>query len=455
MYKFKRIAIENQNTLFKFLLVLIGFLFFFVIGREHGYVLQRDSEAYLEDGISVGVMPIYPLFLRGLKFLFGDPFFLYAAMIIQGIFAILCSSLLASFLAERFQLKKGQFLIVYVLSFLPYAYSLPQNVVSHEIMTESISFSVFYIYFILLADGILERNSKKLHISCFALLILLGLRKQFLFLLAVSLIVYIWYFLKVGIISKRLLTLISLSVVVLTAILILAANLSPKLLDVFDKSQIIDALIGKTIYVSDETDVELFETEDLKGAFQTLYEYADQDKKLHKYTDEYEGEKWIHITEGMNYTTANCWRNLYHYSLEENIEYEYVEEMQTDVMFILFMHHWLDLLVVFVELAMQSLISAIFIKKAEWYAICQTITCMIYFGAFVLRWICKKKFAQERKIYEIFDLTMIILLSNVFILNLFFMGLQRYVVYTFGLFYIALFIMFIKIWENKEIFRRI
>lgn len=455
MQKIKSVLTENQNSLFKFLLVLIGFFFFFLLGRENSYILQKDSAAYLADALSVGVMPLYPLFLRGLKCIFGDPYFLYVTVIVQGILAILCSVLLTNFLARKFHLKKWHVLIVYILSFLPYAYSLPQNVVSHEIMTESISFSVFYIYFILVADGLMEKNCRKLNISCIILLILLGIRKQFLFLTVVSFVVYIWYFIKVEKITKKMLALASLLVAGVAAAMIMAASAFPKLLDVFDESQITDALIGKTIYVSDETDVELFETEELKGAFLTLYEYADQDKKLHKYADEYEGEKWIHITEGMNYTTAECWRNLYQYSLEENLEYEYVEAMQTDIMFILLVNHWLDLIVVFIELAIQSLISAIFIKKSEWYVICLTITFMLYLCGFILRWICKRKLVKDHKVYEIFDLTMIVLLSNVCILNLLFMGLQRYVVYTFGLFYIALFIMVIKLWENKEIMKRI
>ena len=152
----------------------------------------------------------------------------------------------------------------------------------------------------------------------------------------------------------------------------------------------------------------------------------------------------------MNHSTANCWRNVYEYSLEAELPYEMVESMQTDIMFVLFMHHFKDLLIVFGELVMQSLISAIFVKKAEWYVLCQIITLILYVSGFILRHISKKKLSDVDSVCTVFELTMLILGSNVLILNLLFMGLQRYVIYTFGVFYISLFVMFIKLWENKR-----
>lgn len=54
---------------------------------------------------------------------------LYAVYIIQGVFAIITSFSLTEFIRKEYSLCDNWAIIVYVLTFLPYGYSLPENVV--------------------------------------------------------------------------------------------------------------------------------------------------------------------------------------------------------------------------------------------------------------------------------------------------------------------------------------
>lgn len=448
--KIKKILLSKDDLFYKILLITIGIFFFFFVGEDKGYVLQKDSPSYLEGDMAVGIMPIYPGFLKFQKCIFGEDRFLDATMIVQGIVAIFCSIYLAEILGRVIKLKKRQITIIYILSFLPYAYSLPQNVVSHEIMTEALAFPLLYLYYSLILEGILNRNIKKINISVILLIVLLGLRKQFLFLFFVNIIVYLWYFLSQRKVQKRLLMYGISLFAILGGVVIIGSINFPKVWSVFDGSQIVDALIGKTIYVSDIDDIELFETEELKGAFESLYSFAEEGERLLEYAENYNGERWVHVTEGMNQITANSWPILYDYCSKNSIEYEYIESIQTELMCTLLIHHWDDLIIIFGDLIMQSLVSAVFIKKTEWYTACKIIAMLIYILGVILRLLCRRSKDQTRSVCIVFDLTMLILLSNIFILNLIFMGLQRYVVYTFGLFYIALYLMFMKLREKES-----
>ena len=90
------------------------------------------------------------------------------------------------------------------------------------------------------------------------------------------------------------------------------------------------------------------------------------------------------------------------------------------------------------------MVAAIFFQKESFYTICIIITILLYgYGIFVA--VINRK---NSKVVDFYKITMLILIINVCFLNILFYGLQRYVVYTFGIYYISLFLQTCALWKQ-------
>ena len=430
---------KKDSRLFDLLLIIIGIFFFFFIG-EKGYVLSRDSEIYINGYYGTTVMPLYIFFMDCLKFIFGTQAYLNVAILIQGVLAIAASIFLSKYLQKIFNLQLWQVLIVYVLSFLPYAYSLPTHIATHEIMTEGVAFSIFYFFFVFYFDGIREMNWLKFGISEVISILLIFIRSQLLILVP-ALIVggSILFVRKCKVSYKKIGMLIGIfSVLILGGFFVIKSTNSINLFRFLDGTQIADALVGRTIYISDKEDIKLFQDKDVQGAFQVLYDFADDNNQRYTYNTESGKARFDKITEGVNFITRDSWMLLVDYCETNGWHYTRSEQFQTDIAMMLILNHMDLFLINFFELAFPSLVAAIFIQKESIYILCSFIAVILYGLGILLAGLDKRK----KNSCLFYLLVMLVLIINVILVNILFMGLQRYVVYTFGLYYISLFIMF-------------
>ena len=79
---------RQKDILFYLSLVMIS-VYVFLLAGEKGYILFDDSHTYIERWYTEGVMPVYPLFVRVNKIIFGEAGFLYAVVIEQALIATL------------------------------------------------------------------------------------------------------------------------------------------------------------------------------------------------------------------------------------------------------------------------------------------------------------------------------------------------------------------------------
>ena len=155
---------RNKNLVLRMLyyvvLIMTGFFFFFLVG-ERGPLIMRDAYSATEKVLPDGYM-IYPMFIDIVRFVFGEESCVKWVFYIQSVWAIFSALILTRWIRKKFSLSYIVSYIMYVFSLLPYMYSLPEHVLSHEIMTESLAIPVFNIYMIYLIEFFLNNSKRNL-----------------------------------------------------------------------------------------------------------------------------------------------------------------------------------------------------------------------------------------------------------------------------------------------------
>ena len=139
-------------------IVVLGILYFFILG-DNGPYLMRDSEAFLNptSGLTHGYW-LYPRFLDLCEIICGQESALNVAYIIQGLLALITSIWITEYFRKYFGMGYLSGMLIYICTLLPYGYSLPENVVTHHIMTEAISIPLFYICILFSCKSFLEKK---------------------------------------------------------------------------------------------------------------------------------------------------------------------------------------------------------------------------------------------------------------------------------------------------------
>ncbi len=433
-------------------MLISGFAFFFLIGNNTGYVLLRDSDVYINTSLSYahqgGTMPGYIAFINVCKLVFQDNY-LIAIPIIQGLIAISASFVFTLFIQKEIKLSFLSSIIIYLLSFLPYCYSLPEEVATHEILTEPLTLSIFYYCILLLLLGIYNRKVAYIAVALVFELLMILMRKQAILFLPVILYFFIFCLLKTDAarIKLRIITLISILLSVLAAILIFVYAYPT--VNTIAMDQVLYSFAGKTIYMAEESDISTYQDDDERNVFELLYEYAAEGEMTYEYAERSDDMNWQHAVNGFNYTTRTVWKNVITYCRDNGME-DRMEPvlMKNVVLHQMRIHPDRFIKALYIPLG-QSLISSIFIKPSAIYGLCAVITAVLYIFSIVLFIICRNAGDTGRKAVYTYIVTMAMLLINVIALNILFQSLQRYVVYTWGMFYISVYLMLLSITKTK------
>ena len=85
----KGIRFINSKIVYYLFMALVFVTVFCLLG-ERGYLLWKDSPAYLAFDGRTGIVPIYPLLLQINRMLFGEESFLYAVAAEQTVLTVIC-----------------------------------------------------------------------------------------------------------------------------------------------------------------------------------------------------------------------------------------------------------------------------------------------------------------------------------------------------------------------------
>lgn len=427
---------KRREMLFTVILLAVSVWYYFFLG-ESGYVLYRDSQVFIEGNLSGYIA--YVGFLKICRIIFGQELYLYAVFVIQSLIAMAVSFIITKYFKQHFSLGYVEAMFVYVCTLLPYGYSLPEEVVTHHIVTEGLSFSVFHLCLLFIMISFLERKIYMMLPAGIAVVILMLLRTQ----MALMLIIYtvLWGIILLEKLYQRvsikyrkaywgaLIGIVLLGCMLIPSIMVGIVN-SEKL------PQFTDAISGRVLCTIEQENREYID-EEYRGLFDFVYAEVDERKQREPYFRK-DWHRWEDIVYSTNENTKMFGNLMQEYS-EENSK-EYGRDVYTYLTVKLFKCHLWEYFKMTGVLCMQSLVVSIFIQPASIYELCWSMAFVIYIVTILLL-IYSKRMGSDSQYRIPMLVTGIALLGNAVITNIFFCGLQRYVVYTFGFFYIALFLL--------------
>ncbi len=439
------VRIDKNIYLQAGIMFALGILYFFLLGQS-GVILDKDSYYYLNFESSRGLTPVYSYFIHLCKLIFPAETYLEWVVIIQGTFAIICCMYLALQIQKEFGLHLWEGIFVYVLSFGMYATTLPEYVYTHAVMTESLSFSFFYLWFVCIMKGLFHYNHKIILKASVLSVLLALIRLQMGFLFGFCILAFFYAAVKgkKGQWSSKKMWIGGLG----AAVIALAALWKLDTAAVLERN-VANLMFGKVLYVAQEEDAELFEDAQTKQLFTEMLQKIDERRLRFCYAREGLW-KWKDLknSDRVSRTGSRV--------LRQYLDDEHFIEMRARIIMPLFKRHFAEYVALLFLLFPECLICSIFIQKESFYLLCYIITFFLYFSAIgLLLWSGKKK--EKQRIYPLFmGLVLLILTANIFVTNIIMYGLQRYLAYTFGLFYIGYFLMLkylfgdiIKAWLQK------
>lgn len=452
----KKYKLKLGNKIHFILLLLFGFVFFFLLG-ENGPIISDDSGSFLNPspGLLVSYW-LYPTFLRICKIIFGEHFFLQAVYAIQGILAIATSVILAEFFRKEYKLNYAAAFIMYLLSFLPYGYSLPENVVSHHILTEGLAFPLFSLYMLFVLKMYLYEKKTYVCMALFLSVLLVLLRPQLLVMPFVVIAILTWKMLQriyYKLNDQNRKKFIFTCVCTICVIGVGVAGLCYSIFRQGKSSQLSAAIAGRVFCVMGYEDRELFEGE-TKEVFDAVYQHADENGNLLKYIPK-DFKRSENIAYIINENTKDGLAVIAEYCEEHSMSDKklYRYDLWGDIIYKLFEVHWMECLTLTIQLLPFSLVASIFIQPDAIYGLCHVIAYSLYVFAVVVMILAGKIFLCDKKALIPMCVTLFILSVNVLATNIVFYGQQRYVIYTFGMFYISGLILLIEIyrkWKEKQ-----
>lgn len=501
---------EKRRTDILFYLSLFVFalvIFLFVGSREP--VLFADSGSYTKIERLEGVMPVYPLFLLMNQWIFGFDGYLWFVMIEQALIAAVCVILFVREIKNQFTLRYWEGYLLFFLSLLSFTTEMPQAMMPQAILTEGLAFSLYYLLMILFLRAV-WRKSYPMLAGSFAMVFLLSMLRsqlQILFGVCGVLFLYVtwsrcgtrvkkWIGLAVGMAGCVLIGLLG--------VYLTAASLSRYHVLIIDNrkvnafimrvqepeyyqsfsvdenggerepeeieqaiqeriagkrplitSQYTSLIFSRGMYEADEEDVQLFADDMTQGLFRALYAAADGEKKSYAYAEK---GLWmwkdivggigsvgkIAMFTGIDYYQEN-WPNVW---AADDINTTWNHNLQTIGMVLLrehfgrFLYHTLMLLP-------QAFICTVFFQIKPIYLLCHLVTLFLYLSALALMiW----GYADKRAANQCAEFMALVLESNlvmILIISAVFFGQQRYLVYNFGIFYMAYYVLLRELWNNR------
>lgn len=456
---------DKKEKIYKVALYVAGILFFIFCQGEIGWVMGGDSEQFLSFGYTAGVMPmpLYPLFLRMMHVVFGESVYLYIVMIMQSVLAGCCTAYFADYIRKQFHLNFVEGVIAFFVSLFPFIILLPEDPISHGIMTEAISYPLFYVYIVLILKAIY--NDKKIYLYGSTLLIFFMslVRPQMKFLFAVSGVVYFYIVVKNRIIAGKentdkwyigktavffLVLLVSLKVITITVDIYQRV-----MFDTPASNYSYMAIVERGLYACDAEDEALYEEEYLKEIFRKTYAEMEEQQANYKYMGEGFG-RWNDIVRG----TTTCSRIVGKYAREylvsngELSSNPVKEEAQVSEIFgaigtVLVKDNHRQYLVDSMNLMPAGIVSTVLFHKESIYGLIHATALFLYVAAIGLSiWVYVKK-KHNTQIAEYMLLITGTAILNVVSSNMVLFGLQRYLAYTLGMFYLGMLLVIRDFWR--------
>lgn len=468
---------------------IVGLLLVFTFCGERGFLIWKDSEAYLACDGRTGIMPVYPLLIYLNKILFGETVYLYALVAEQTVLTVVCIMLFAEYIRKTFFLSFFMAYPVVLLSaFMPFTVNYPLSLSNHDIMTEALAYPLFYLYIICFLETIFTKRYRMVVVTVVASsgLALLRTQLQLCVVFSAAAFFYVaWmrgrhYAIKRQIYRGIVLILASVCIILAGEAITLLANAAGQSLihminsipreteegkdlstgekneketDITNVTdQYSHLVIDKAVYEIDEEDYLLFEDEELQKLCQAIYKAADESGGRYVYARK-NLWAWEDIMNGIAGGTATAgkgWGLYLEESPDTHLDYSAVNHISS----VLLKAHLGRIVLHTFQMMPQGFICTVFFQKEKIYLLCHLITMFLYISALgMVVWGYRTR--EIPRMYAEFLLGCIVVnLFFVLILCVMFFAMQRYLVYCFGIFYVAYYLMVVQVikyyWTGKK-----
>lgn len=503
---------RQTDILFYLSLFALALLIFLFVGSREP-VLFDDSGSYVKMERTEGVMPLYPTFLLINQWIFGSENYLQIVIVEQALLAAVCIMLFVREIRNQFALQYLEGYLLFFLSFLSFTTEMPQAMITQTILTEGLAFSLFYLLMILFLRAVWRKSYAILAGSFAMVYLLSLLRSQLQILFGVCGVLFLyltWSKCKKGIkkwigffggaagcvvigVSGIFLTASSLNqyhkVIVdnMTVNLFIMKVQEPEYYQQFSvdeeggnreekeieqaiqeeiaqvfsenkmiaNSQYTSLLFSRGMYEADNEDVRLFEDTMTRELYQVLYAAADEAKQRYVYAQKGLW-MWKDIVGGIGSVGKTALTVGIDYFQENRPEVYAGDDfnaiwnrsLQTIGLKLLrehfgrFLYHTLMMLP-------QAFICTVFFQIKPIYLLCHLVTLFLYLSALALMiWGYVDRKASDR-CAEFMALVLGSNLIMIVVISMVFFGQQRYLVYNFGIFYMAYYVLLRQLWNCR------
>ena len=428
--------VNKHTAIVEYALFLLSGTIFYVFLGEQWVSIETDSQFYMNPSGREGVMPVYPAFLRLMRTILGEKYYLDGVVIVQSVLAILCTMVFVLMLKKRFGLKLWEELLLYLACMLPYSYNLPASGITHQIMTEGLAYSLFYIYFLFLLQFVLDKQYRWGIALIIMALFMMLVRSQLMILLVTTFTAFIYVVIrKIPDRRKAIRVTGAFWGLAIVGGGLFIAGLRMQVLDI---PQFTSVLMIRGFYEVDYEDKELFDTPEMQEIFERVYRAVDEERYRYVYARQ-DLYMWQDLV--CDRLPAVAYPEISEYSVQHpeldiNVR-KTIQELGSIVLF----KHFGRYLYHTVRLMMSGFIAAVFWQIEPIYLLCHFIALFLYLYALIGSIICLKRKKNCRAAEFMLTVVGFIFIMIVSV-NLMFIGLQRYVVYAMGIFYCAAYLLF-------------
>lgn len=498
------------------LFFLALFAFLCVGSREP--VMFDDSGSYVKIGLVEGVMPAYPLFMLLNQCLFGMEGYLSAVVVEQAVLAAVCVLFFVRTLGKEFHLRPLELCLFFLLALAPYTTELPGSMATQQILTEGLSYSLFYLFAAVSLRAVWTGRYTWCACSFAAAFALAMLRSQLQILFAVCAAVFLYVVCRRRDRGKRAAILVRLAAgtaggVCLCLLCILAVSKitagymksvkpyadfsvfamkvqSPEEYEEYlqeladegaevvegpDKpleemsaeeladragtmiitNQYVSLVFARGMYEADREDEKLFEDAAVRELYRRLYEAVDAEKQRYVYAERGLW-MWQDIVGGIGRIGTTCLKIPARYYAENDpeiiIQGRVSDVRNTQLMLIgttLLRAHLGRFLYHTAAMLPQAFISTVFFQIRPLYFLCHLATLFLYLSAIALTVWGLADSRADRKCAELMAFALVCNAVMVVAISLVFFGQQRYLVYNFGIFYMAYYLLLRRLWTAR------
>ena len=204
--------------------------------------------------------------------------------------------------------------------------------------------------------------------------------------------------------------------------------------------------------LNEEIDYLLFEDEEVQKQFLYVFDIVDKLKYRYPYADSGLWG-WQHISNSLGGMGKYCFDGLNQYFADYYnttivyFQYQCTAQAFRTIGMKLLLNHFGSFVVHTIRLMIPAFIFTVFFQKEQFYLLCHLITLFLYVSAIGLTVWC---FANKKADSKCAEFMLMVLAHNFIIvtaISLVFIGLQRYLVYAFGIFYVAYCLLLKEVWK--------